>query len=226
VVAGTADFYAWGLRGTNASLGSIGLRAVGVQSLTDPAGQILVFAVNTFARTSNPVTSVYDVLVDVNGDGIPDYDIEAADLGLLTTGSFDGRMAVAVFNLATGAPGVINFLAIAPTDGTTVLMPLFAADAGITGTNPRFSYVAQTFDLFTGHSDAITTAASFNAFNSAISTGAFVTLPPGTSTSVPLSINRTEFRLTPALGEMIVSLENRARGEEGGSQALLLSLDD
>jgi minor extracellular serine protease Vpr len=224
-VTGTADFYAWGLRGSNVSLGSIGLRAVGVQSFDDPTngGQTLVFAVNTFARTSNPVTSVYDVLVDVNGDGIPDYDIEAADLGLLTTGSLDGRMAVAVFNLATGAPGVIKFLAIAPTDGTTVLMPLLAADAGITATNPRFSYVVQVADIPSGNFDVITTPASFNAFSSSISTGAFVTLPPGTNASVPLSIDRTEFRLTPALGQMVVSLENRAR--EGG-EALLLSLGD
>ncbi len=216
-------FYAWGLRGDNASLGPTALRAVGVQSFTDTDGT-LVFAVNTFGRTSNPVTSVYDVLVDVNGDGTPDYDIEAADLGLLTgTGAFDGRMAVAVFNLATGAPGVINFLAIAPTDGTTVLLPVFAADAGITGANPRFSYVAQSFDLLTGNSDAITTAASFNAFNSSISTGAFVTLAPGANASVPLVINRKEFRQTPALGQMVVSLENLARG---GSEALLLSLGD
>jgi len=224
-VTGTADFYAWGLRGSHASLGSIGLRAVGVQSYNDPAngGQILVFAVNTFARTSNPVTSVYDVFVDVDGDGTPDYDIEAADLGLLTTGSFDGRMAVAVFNLATGAPGVINFLAIAPTDGTTVLMPLVAADAGVTAANPRFSYVAQSFDLLTGNGDASATIARFNAYDSSISTGAFFTLPPATSASVPLSINRKEFRLTPALGQMVVSLENLARG---GSEALLLSLGD
>jgi subtilisin family serine protease len=223
-VTGTADFYAWGLRGTHGSLGSIGLRAVGVQSYNDPAngGQILVFAVNTFARTSNPVTSVYDVFVDVDGDGTPDYDIEAADLGLLTTGSFDGRMVVAVFNLATPG-GLLEFLAIAPTDGTTVLMPLVAADAGITAANPRFSYVAQSFDLLTGNGDAIATTASFNAYDSAISTGAFFTLPPATSASVPLSINRKEFRLTPALGQMVVSLENLARG---GSEALLLSLGE
>jgi subtilisin family serine protease len=221
-ITGTADFYAWGLRGSNASLGAAGLRAVGVQSLTDPTGQILVFAVNTFARTSNPVTSVYDVFVDVNGDGTPDYDIEAADLGLLTGAGFTGRMAVAVFNLATGA-GVLEFFATAPTDGTTVLMPFVAADAGITATNPRFSYVAQTFDLLTGHSDATTTAAKFNAFNSAISTGAFVTLPPGANKSVPLSINRTEFRKTPALGQMVVSLDNTVRGN---NQALLVSLDN
>ena len=224
-VSGTADFYAWGLRGHNSSLAT-GLRAVGVQSFTDPtSGQILVFAVNTFGRSSNPVTNVYDVLVDVNGDGIPDYDIEAADLGLLTgTGSFNGLMAVAVFNLATPtAPGVIKFLATAPTDGTTVLMTLVAADAGITATNPRFSYSAQTTDLLTGNVDVSTTTASFNAYDSSISTGAFVTLPPGTSASVPLVINRAEFRKTPALGQMVVSLENLARG---GSEALLLFLGD
>jgi minor extracellular serine protease Vpr len=223
-VPGTAGFYAWGLRGHNSSLGLIGLRAVGVQSFNDPSngGQILRFALNTFGPTSNPVSSVYDVLVDVNGDGVPDYLIRAADLGRFTGAGITGRMAVAVFNLATGA-GVLEFLATAPTDGTTVLMPLVAADAGITATNPRFSYTARTHDLLTGNVDAITTAASFNAFNSSISTGVFVTLPPGTNANVPLSIDRTEFRLTPALGEMIVSLENRARG---GSQALLLSLGD
>ncbi len=224
-VTGKADFYAWGLRGSNSSI-TTGLRAVGVQSFTHPKfGQILVFAVNTFGRTSNPVTNVYDVLVDVDGDGVPDYLIRAADLGRFTGAGITGVLAVAVFNLAKGT-GVLEFAATAPTDGTTVLMPLIAADAGITATNPRFSYTARTRDLLTGNIDTITSAASFNAFNSAISTGAFVTLPPGTSTSVPLSINRTEFRLTPAPGEMIVSLENRARGEEGGSQALLLSLDD
>ncbi|MHB8475322.1 MAG: S8 family peptidase [Steroidobacteraceae bacterium] len=222
-VAGTADFYAWGLRGDHASLGSIGLRAVGVQSFTDPVyGQILQFAVNNFARSSNPVTNVYDLLLDVNGDGVPDYDVEAVDFGFLTTGSFNGEMVVAVFNLATGA-GVLEFLATAPTDGSTVLLPLVAADVGITGANPRFSYTAQTTDLTTGNVDTITTAAGFNAFNSAISTGAYLVLPPSSSASVPIAVDRKEFALTPALGAMVVSLENLTKPNE---QALLLHLDD
>jgi minor extracellular serine protease Vpr len=223
-VAGTADFYAWGLRGDHANLGSIGLRAVGVQSFADPVnGQMLVFALNTFARSSNPVTNVYDLFLDVNGDGIPDYDVEAADLGLLTgTGSFTGEMAVAVFNLATGN-GVLEFLAVAPTDGSTILLPLVAADVGITSANPRFTYTAQTFDGTTGNVDAITTAAGFNAFNNAISTGAFVALAPGASASVPIAIDRKEFAITPALGTMVVSLENLTKPNE---QALLLRLDN
>jgi len=38
-----------------------------------------------------------------------------------------------------------------------------------------------------------------------------------------LVINRQEFRKTPALGQMVVSLENTTRE---GQQALLVGLDD
>jgi len=127
-------------------------------------------------------------------------------------------MAVAVFDLTTGS-GVLEFLATAPTDGNTVLMPLVAADVGITTSNPRFSYVAQTTDLLTGNVDTIATPARFNAFNNSISTGAFDLLPPGTSASESISIDRTEFALTPALGAMVVSLENMTKENK---QALLL----
>jgi minor extracellular serine protease Vpr len=224
-VTGTADFYAWGLSGNHSSLGSIGLRAVGVQSFADPTlGQILQFAVNTFGRASNPATTVYDLLLDVNGDSVPDYDVEAADLGTLTTGSPNGQLVTAVFDLTTGSR-VLEFFADAPTDGTTVLLPLVAADVGVTPSNPRFTYVAQTTDTLSTPSvvDQITTPAAFNAFTSAISTGAFVVLPPGTSSSVPISVNRSEFKVTPARGEMVVPLENVTQGNR---QALLLPLGD
>jgi len=222
-VAGTADFYAWGLSGTHSNLGSVGLRAVGVQSLDDATfGQLLWFAVNTFGATSNPATTVYDLLLDVNGDGIPDFDVEAADLGTLTTGIANGRSVVAVFDLNAGG-GFLEFLTTAPNDGSTVLLPLVAADVGVSSANPRFSYVAQTFDLLTGNADAITTPAKFNAFNNAIGTGAFETLAPGASASVPISFDRAEFRITPALGAMVVSEENLARGNR---QALLLRADE
>ncbi len=102
-----------------------------------------------------------------------------------------------------------------------MLLPLVAADVGITSSNPRFSYVAQTSDLLTGKTDAITTAARFNAFNNSVSTGAFVVLDPGANASVPISIDTAEFAKTPALGEMVVSLDNFAKR---GSQAKLLSV--
>jgi minor extracellular serine protease Vpr len=222
-VAGTADFYAWGLSGHHEKLGAIGLRAVGVQSFNDPTfGEILQFAVNTFAPTSNPATSVYDIFLDINGDGKPDFDVEAADLGLLTTGSASGQVVVAVFDLHNNT-GVLEFFAYAPTDGSSILMPLVAADVGVTSSNPRFAYVTQTFDLITGNSDSITTSARFNAFNNSISTGAFVQIAPGATASVPLTLDRKEFAVTPALGEMVVAVENST---PSGGQALLLGLQD
>jgi minor extracellular serine protease Vpr len=127
-----------------------------------------------------------------------------------------------VFNLTTGAAS-LEFFATAPTDGTTVLLPVFAADVGITSSNPRFGYVAQTSDTLTGNIDSIATPAKFNAFNPSVSNGAFAILAPGASAKVPVAIDRTEFRQTPALGQMVVSLENTAKG---GNQALLLRLGD
>lgn len=102
-----------------------------------------------------------------------------------------------------------------------MLAPLVAADVGITESNSRFSYFAQIFDLLTGKADAITTAAFFNAFHNSISTGAFDLLPPGASASERITIDRTEFALTPALGAMVVSLENLTKENR---QALLLHL--
>src|SRR5204862_2148335 len=109
----------------NYGLCATGLLAVCLKSFHDCANTQLVFAVNTFGRASNPVTMEYDVLVDVDGDGTPDYDIVADDLGVLTTGSFNGQMATAGFNMSTGE-GMLEFLAPAPTDGTRVLMPVIA----------------------------------------------------------------------------------------------------
>jgi hypothetical protein len=50
-----------------------------------------------------------------------------------------------------------------------------------------------------------------------------VLLAPGASASVPVSIDRKEFARTPALGAMVVSLDNMTKDNE---QALLLHLGD
>ncbi len=225
-VAGSGDFYAWGLRGTHANLGSIGLRSVGVQSFDNgpPFGQLMVFAVNTFGSWSNAATNEYDILLDVNGDGVPDFDVIAIDVGLATTGSFNGQVGVIVLNLATGAAAVEPFLAYAPTDANTLLVPVVASDVGVAAGNPRFSYVIQSFDHVGAlGSDAILTPASFNAFNNAISTAASASLPPGGAAAVPITIDRAEFAKTPALGVMVVSTENTTDEQR---QALLLRLGD
>lgn len=224
-IAGNGDFYAWGLK--NAKTGTIAAsfepRAVGVQSnpfltATNTVDSVLVFAVNTYGRFSNPAVGEYDIYIDVNGDGVWDYVLFAADSGAVETGTANGQMGTFLENLTTHAL-FAEFNADAPTDGSTVLIPVFASDMGISPTNPRFSYMMNAFDNV-GAAETVTGTAAFNAFSPSVSNAMFVPVPVDTTANVPVVIDPVEFKLTPALGFMVVTEDNLS----GGTQANLLSL--
>ncbi|MEP7308385.1 MAG: S8 family serine peptidase [Acidobacteriota bacterium] len=217
-VAGTADFYAWGLMGRENRL-PVNLRAVGVQSLDTADGKVLLFAVNTFRPWSSASTLEFDLVIDLNGDGTPDVAVVGIDFGFLTTGAFNGQVAAAVLNLATGAVRA-TFLAVAPTDANTILLPVLASDLGLTAASPRFSYGAQIFDLLGVSGDFIPSTARFNAFENAISTGAYAVVGPGDKAFVPLSLDPAEWSATPALGLMVVSLDNFWAGDHEQAQLI------
>ncbi len=222
VTTGFGDFYAWGLQSPPQGLTYFDPRAVGVQSNqvpSRPLDRLLVFAVNTHTRFSNPARGEFDILIDVNGDGIPDFDLVAVDLGVVTSGRPNGQMAVVLFNLATGR-GSINFLADAPTDGSTALLPVWASRLGLTPAHPRFTYTATASDNFAGTTVALPGAASFNAYSPSVSTGMVIPVDPNGSVQVPFSVDPVEFAKTPALGIMVVTEDNAA----GSSQADLLRL--
>src|SRR5437762_2585808 len=141
-ISGDADFYAWGIfdtrsRGADSDgdgddqdqeSPSNDIRAIGVQSFSSPSGtnserQLLVFAVNTYNRWSNASTNEFDLFVDVDGDGFDDYIIVGADQGAVQAGSFNGVMGSFVFSRRS-AGASINFLATAPTDSSTALLPV------------------------------------------------------------------------------------------------------
>jgi subtilisin family serine protease len=220
-ISGNGDFYAWGLK--NPKTGTIEAafepRAVGVQtnpiSATD---SVLVFAVNTYGRFSNPASGEYDIYIDVKGDGIYDFILFSADAGAVETGNANGQIGTFLVDLATGAL-IPEFLADAPTDGSTVLMPVFASDLGISPTSPRFTYTMNAFDA-NGAGESLTGTASFNAFAPAISNAMFVPVAPDTRVDVPVAIDPVEFQLTPALGFMVVTEDNLS----GASEANLLKL--
>jgi minor extracellular serine protease Vpr len=239
-ISGDADFYAWGIFDTRINRDDEGdaedgdhtgkpsndVRAIGVQSLPNPTStdadrRLLVFAVNTYNRWSNASTNEFDIFVDVDGDRIDDYIIVGMDQGALQLGSFNGVMGSFVFS--TRSPGAsIAFLAAAPTDSSTVLLPVRSSQLCRVGepclsktSNPRLTYHAKSFDLANGGTKVVAGSAKYNAWSSSISQGGFVTVAPGaTDATTVISVNSAESNLTPALGLMVVTFDNKSGADE------------
>ena len=218
-IPGTADLFTWGLNSPNDRHGRVDLRAAGVQAFDIDIGRIVIFAINTFRGWSSPETQEFDVLIDSDGDGAPDFDVFNVDFGVLDTGTRDGSLVAAVFDLHTGAV-TVDFVSRAPTDASTILLPVLASSIRITPDNPRFSYTASAFDLLSTESDAFAGTARFNAFHSAVSNAFFATVPPNDLGVLPISVDPAELALTPARGLMLISQDN----PNGPSEAQLVKL--
>jgi subtilisin family serine protease len=207
-VAGSAQWFAWGIKDKrDHGLRSNDLQAVGVQ--TFPSDHFLQFAISTNHRWSNPAQDVFDVLVDVNNDGTPDYDVEAADHGALTSGQFDGIDIVAVFNLLTGG-GAFRYVTDAPTDSSSMILPvdfdqLCAPGNPCLSSTGHFTYSVQALSLTDGTLDTSDGSATFNPNTPAVNTGMFDEVAPNTSATETLTVNPTEQAASPALGWMVVS---------------------
>ncbi|HEX8013245.1 MAG TPA: hypothetical protein VF814_20345 [Casimicrobiaceae bacterium] len=70
------------------------------------------------------------------------------------------------------------------------------------------------FDLTSAAQDLFPTFAPFNAFASSITNGQFAVVPPNGSASVPVSVNLPEWAITPALGLMVVTPDNKNGSSE------------
>ncbi len=206
-VVGTADFYEWGLWSPDDGLGAIDLKAAGVQSWDAGGGdRLLVFALATHARWSNAAVHEFDVLIDANGDGTPETVVVGVDGGVLSS-TLEGQVISLVVDAATG--DVIDaFLAVAPTDASTMLLPALASDLGLTSSAPRFHYSVQSFDGFTGASDAFEDFAIFNAFAPVLSQPDLQVLDPGAKVALPYTVNVPEVSVSDPKGLMVVKQEN------------------
>jgi hypothetical protein len=227
-MAGTADFYAWGLENSapvtrepptwlppSWELNEVGVQsfAVTAETCRTDGQQLIVFAINTRGRWSTASTDEFDIPISTTAGHFPDFEVVGIDFGLLTAGSSDGRMGSFVFKFdpATGKQignPTVFFLANARPDKSTILLPICSGQIGLTLAQPRFAYAAAGFDRFSGGSSVVPGPGFYNAWNSAVSQGQFVTLPAGASMSVPVAFDPKEEQNTPALGLLIVGLEN------------------
>ena len=224
MIAGDADFYAWGLEdGKDTGKVSNDVRAVGVQSFADfdggPAPQFMVFAVNTHDRWSNPSTNEFDIFVDVDNDGTTTTSSSASTRGPSRPASFNGRLGTFVFS--TRSPGAsINFFAQAPTDSSTANIFVLSSQLCRAGepclrpANPRFRYSAVSFDLVAETADPVSGTARFNPFNPALGAFPFVNVPAGASGTVSVPLDFVEWSQTKPRGIMVSVLDDKAGTEE------------
>jgi minor extracellular serine protease Vpr len=232
-ISGSADFYAWGLRDGEDTIGSpADLRAIGVQSFAaSGTNRLVAFGVSTWNRWSNASTTEYDIFVDVdpqNGNG-DDYIVVGADNGAITAGVSNGSYDAFVFSMrSAGASSLAGTLG-ALTDNSTLFLPVLSTQLCRTGEpclnagNPRFTYNAIGFDLSEEEEDDMPLSARFNPWTPAIFTDNefdFLTVAPGASASTEVTIDRPEWNQTPARGLMVIVNDD----ESGETEAELIDV--
>jgi subtilisin family serine protease len=220
IIPGGAHWYAWGISDPNEAdlTGSDDIKAVGAQ--TFPGDGVLAFGLSTWHRWSNAAANEYDIYVDVNRDGVDDYVVSAADYGLVTAGDNNGEVGDFVFDLRTG-DGSVDFLADAPTDSTTMAIPVafdqfcnpdHPASPCLSGANARISYHVEAFGR-DGTTDTAAVPATFNVMSPAVSTGMFDVVAPNKTVTRTVTLDPAEYAVTPPKGFLILSHDNAAATE-------------
>ncbi|QKJ20189.1 S8 family serine peptidase [Microbacterium hominis] len=224
--AAIADFYQWGLTDKKDVAKQItdtgfDLANAGVQSFPFSGTQLLVFAVNTHQRWSNAAAVEFDVLIDTNRDGKPDFAVFAVDSGLVRAGSVDGRSEVFIANLNTGGLSAQGFLAQAPTDSSTILLPVTTSALGLTAANGTFDYTVASFSLTDSAGfDEFDGMATYNPFAPAIENGQFVEVAKNGTLTVPVAVDGDAVAAQKPLGVMAAVVDNQS----GTSEAVLVKM--
>ncbi len=222
-LAAGADFYTWGLKdGKDVPKGTPGggfdLRAAGVQSFADAEDALLVFAVNNHDRWSNAATNEFDVEIDIDGDGATDWIVFSYDSGAVRSGSFNGLTEVFLQEVATGGLYAAGFEAVAPTDSSTILLPVWASDLGLSAASGAFSYTVSGYSLEGEGEDTFSSAATYNPWARAVEDGQYAEVPVAgrktKATEVTAAIDPAQWAVQQPLGLMAVVLDNKSGGDE------------
>ncbi len=211
-----ANVYTWGLsdkKDAPAAVTDTGydVRAAGVRTYMEGSEQVLEFAVNTHKRWSNAANNEFDVIIDTNRDGTPDWIVFSYDSGAFRAGDVNGVTEVFLYNIATRQYLGAGYLATAPTDSSTILLPVWASDIGVTG---AFDYSVAAYSLTSGGEDEVSGTATFNPKAPALSSVDTLTVPKRGKATASITVDRAAYAAQKPLGAMVVVLDNQAGAKE------------
>ena len=107
--------------------------------------------------------------------------------------------------------------------GDNPATPAVDPEPCLNAANPRFTYHAVSFDVTeTNPPDVVDGSAKYNAWSPAISTAGFKTVAPGGTAQETITVNPAEWALTPALGLMITTVDNKSKN---GGEAQTIPVD-
>ena len=212
---GFADLYAFGdfdqpgdgTHGTDVRV--TGVQALPAEILTgtpDPGDRGIQFVINMWDRFSTPAPNEIDVAVDTNNDGEVDYYVVGIDEGALFADAFDGLYISVIFD-ADFNP-IDAWLANAPLNGSTIILPALASDLGLTAGAGSFSYSVAAFDGFTLTADETDASPVFDVFDPAQSTGDFVPVPSREKVTVPVWAKKSAIFHGDVKGWLVVTLDD------------------
>jgi minor extracellular serine protease Vpr len=226
VHGGVADVYAWGIHDANDTTGaedSFDVRDVGVQLQsreflcgTDPVGvcgtaddKSLVFAINNWGTASNPSVNEFDIAIDMQNDGRPDAFVVGVDLGAVLTGTSNGQFASFIFDKAGNL--VDAWVADAPMNGSTLELPALLSELGLNPSSSgseKFNYWVNAFNLVPGALVDTTGKGTFRTDKSPVSSGQQLSLAPGQSGTLNVTVDKGKFAGSPQLGWLIATLDD------------------
>ncbi len=122
------------------------------------------FALSSYFPWNTPNEAEFDVNIDVNHDGVTDYILYNSDFGTATGGSPTDAMITVLVNVGTGEAFAEDYvdsyppelLNMEPYNNNVIVLPVFAADLGLSDTNASFDYYVTSY-----HIDSMSNALGF-----------------------------------------------------------------
>ena len=221
VHAGNYDTYAWTLTDRSHDNGDPrvpDVRDVGVQQFNlAPGLDLAVFAISTNNRFATQATNEYDVNIDVNHDGTPDFLLVGIDNGLLTAGTPDGTVVAFLIDLGSGAIVGHGFNASAPANGSTIELPMLIQDLG----GPTsFDFSVASWTVLDSLAPDVTGTAHYDAAHLAVQSGDFGALAPGHGAAVAVTVDPVAAAAQGTLGWLVVSQDDAAGAREADRVSL------